>query len=73
VGHVPEDSDTHSEKKNLILKRVKIVIRDKLFVSHTDNAYILYVGQLNVSGDLHKVEQKTPCKNTKAVSLIVKT
>ena len=50
-----------------------MVIRDKLFVSNTDNAHVLYVRQLTISGDLHKIEQRTPCKNTTAVSLIVKT
>ena len=54
-------------------KRVKIVILVTLFVSNTDKAYVLYVRQLNMSGDLYKIEQRTPYKNTTAVSLIVKT
>jgi len=87
TGHIPEDSDIHSEKKtehfnnekcapfqtSYCTKRVKIVIWDKISVSNTDNAYVLYVRQLNISGDLHKAEQKTPCKNTTTVSLNVKT
>jgi hypothetical protein len=42
-------------------------------VSNTHNAYVLYVGEFNISGDLHKAQHRTPHKNTTAVSLIVKT
>jgi len=52
---------------------LKIFIRDKLLVSNTDKTYVLHVGHLNISGDLHKGEQRTPHKNTTVLSLIVKT
>jgi hypothetical protein len=53
-------------------KRVKIVIRDKLFVSNTDNNYVLYVRQLKYQATFTK-QSRGPYKNSTALSLIVKT